>query len=102
MKVAWTHRARADLLQIGRYIARNDPSAARRWLARIKWRIAQASEFPLSGRLVPELRSQDVREVIDRKYRIVYLVSNDTIVVLTVLEGHRLLPLSRNDIEEKS
>lgn len=34
---------------------------------------------------------EDVREVIERSYRIVYRVVSDGIVVLTVFEGHRLL-----------
>lgn len=31
MKLRWTRRARQDLIEIGRYIARDKPEAARRW-----------------------------------------------------------------------
>ncbi len=40
---------------------------------------------------MPEIGRDDVREVFQRTYRIVYRVVDDGIVVLTVFEGHRLL-----------
>jgi hypothetical protein len=42
-------------------------------------------------RIVPEIGRSDVREVFLRTYRIVYRVLDEGIVVLTVVEGHRLL-----------
>ena len=47
--------------------------------------------MPRTGRVVPEIAHDDVREVFQRTYRIVYRVVVDGVVVLTVLEGHRLL-----------
>ena len=92
MKLRWTDHARRDLLAIGRYIARDNPQAARRWNERLRERARQAAENPLPGRVVPELGRDDVREVFLRSYRIVYRVGEDTVDVLTVFEGHRLLP----------
>jgi len=42
--------------------------------------------------VVPELRREDVREVIEGNYRIVYRVTKASVEVLTVFEGHHLLP----------
>ncbi len=92
MKLRWTDHARRDLLAIGRYIARDNPQVARRWNERLRERARQAAENPLAGRVVPELGRDDVREVFLRSYRIVYRVGEDTVDVLTVFEGHRLLP----------
>ncbi len=93
MKLRWTDHARRDLLAIGRYIARDDPDAARRWSEQLRERARQAAEHSLAGRVVPELGRDDVREVFLRSYRIVYrLGEEDTVDVLTVFEGHRLLP----------
>lgn len=41
---------------------------------------------------MPELGRVDIREVFLRTYRIVYQVDASSIVVLTVVEGHRLMP----------
>lgn len=91
MKLRWTDRARRDLLAIGRYIAQDNPSTARRWVERLRERARQAAATPLAGRVVPELQRDDIREVFLRNYRIVYRVREDAIDVLTVFEGHRLL-----------
>jgi hypothetical protein len=42
--------------------------------------------------LLPEIRIESVRETFLRTYRIVYRVVGDTVVVLTILEGHRRSP----------
>lgn len=48
--------------------------------------------MPHAGRQVPELGRDDIREVLVRGYRIVYRVGPNGIDILTVFEGHRLLP----------
>ena len=92
MKLRWTERARRDLLEIGRYIARGDPEAARRWIQRLRTRAHGAAKHPRSGRTVPEFQRDDIREVFLKTYRIVYLIRKQSVDVLTVCEGHRLLP----------
>lgn len=87
----WTERAASDLVGIGEYIAADDPAAARAWVEKIRERAVRASKMPRTGRVVPEVARDDVREVFQRTYRIVYRVVDDGIVVLTVFEGHRLL-----------
>lgn len=87
----WTERAAADLMAIGEYIAADNPTAARAWLEKLRQRAVNASKMPRTGRVVPEIARDDVREVSQRTYRIVYRVVDDGIVVLTVFEGHRLL-----------
>jgi toxin ParE1/3/4 len=91
MKLRWTLRARRQLEDIGRFIARDKPGAARRWVETLRRRAAVAAEQPLAGRAVPELDREDVREVIVRGYRIVYGVSENLVEVLAVFESHRLL-----------
>lgn len=89
--IRWTERAVSDLLAIGDYIAADNPSAARSWVEKLRQRAVKASKMPRTGRMVPEIARDDVREVFQRTYRIVYRVVDDGIVVLTVFEGHRLL-----------
>lgn len=91
MKLRWTRLAERQLAEIGRFIARDKPAAARRWVEMLRRRAAEAAEQPLAGRVVPELDREDLREMIVRGYRIVYRVTGDAIEVLTVFEGHRLL-----------
>ena len=91
MTFRWTRRAEQQLFEIGRFIARDKPGAARRWVERLRRRAAEAAQHPLAGRRVPELEREDVREVVVRGYRIVYRVTTTAVEVLTVFESHRLL-----------
>ena len=92
-RVRWSLRAASDLLEIGAFIAADDPIAARRWLERLRPRTKVAGVAPYAGRVVAELNRQDVREVFLRSYRIVYQVLPREIAVLTVFEGHRRFAL---------
>ena len=98
-RLRWTERSRRDLLEIGRFIARDKPGAARRWVAGLRQRAHQAAEFPDSGRHVPELGRDDIREIVERGYRIVYLIVGQEIHVLTVFESHRLLKPGQLELE---
>jgi plasmid stabilization system protein ParE len=91
-RLRWTLRAQGDLLEIARFIARDNSEAARRWVAMLRKRARAAARMPRAGRRVPELGRDDVREVVVRRYRIVYQIAPDSIVVLVVFESHRQLP----------
>jgi toxin ParE1/3/4 len=91
-RVLWTRRAEADLEDIGDYIAADDPVAAERWVQKLMEQARLAANAPFGGRMVPEIRMESVRETFLRAYRIVYRVIGDTVVILTVFEGHRRFP----------
>jgi len=97
--VRWTNRAQRDLAEIGDYIAQDNPVAAERWVAALFKLAERAACFPLAGRRVPEIGRDDVRELLLRNYRLVYRVLDRAVDVLTVFEGHRLLPANIADHE---
>jgi plasmid stabilization system protein ParE len=53
----------------------------------------------LAGRYVPERHREHIREVFLRSYRIIYRNQGSEILILIVLEGHRLLRPDRLDEE---
>ena len=59
---------------------------------RITRRSEQITEQPLSGRKVSEYDAEDIRELIEDPYRIIYRIKPDQIDVLAVIHGARLLP----------
>ena len=95
-KLRWTQRARRDLLEIARYIAADDPSAARRQVAHLRRRANAVARLPRSGRRVPELPADDLREAVVKNYRLIYRLEyrleQGGITVLTVFETHHRFP----------
>jgi len=93
LEIHWSARARNDLIKISDYIARDSPAAAQRWTGLLMKDVTKAALFPLAGRRVPEITNRDnIREILRRTYRTVYLVKEDAIIVLTIFEGHHLFP----------
>jgi addiction module RelE/StbE family toxin len=90
MKVRWTPRALEDLIAIARYIAEDNPAAARSHAAKLKERAESVAQFPNRGRVMPEIGRDDVRELLLGHYRIVYRVLEGSCDVLTIFEGHML------------
>jgi toxin ParE1/3/4 len=49
------------------------------------------SNFPFSGRTVPELAEDTIREKLAYSYRIIYRIQGDTVTIAAVIHGKRLL-----------
>jgi addiction module RelE/StbE family toxin len=91
VKVLWTDAAVAQLEAIHDYVAQTSPEYARRIIDRLTKRSIQISKFPLSGRAVPEYELNEVREVVEGSYRIIYLIKEDEdqLEVLAVIHSSR-------------
>jgi len=89
MKVVWTDTAKHNLRTIHNHIAQNSPAYAKRMVDRLTGRSKQIGVFPLSGRVVPEFEVGQIREVLQRPYRIIYHIRPDHIDVIGVLHMSR-------------
>ena len=87
-RIIWTETATDDLHTIVRYIASDDPDAARRIGARILDRIDDAATFQLAGRMVPEKEDPGIREVLLNPYRLIYTVDESMQVLHLVRIWH--------------
>jgi len=92
VKVHWTNTALNNLRAIHEYTAQNSKIYADRLIDRLTQRSEQIGLFPRSGRMVPEYRRDDIREVIERPYRIIYRLKENQIDVLAVVHGARRMP----------
>ena len=100
MKVFWTDTAEGHLDAIYDYIAQDSPEYARRVVDRLTRRSQQIAEFPLSGRRVPEYDIDQIREIIEGSYRIIYYIKPDQIDVLAVIHGSMNILRSSKNGEE--
>jgi len=87
MKVHWTDTAEGHLDALYAYIAQDSPGYAKRMVDRLTRRSHQIANFPFSGRRVPEYDIDQIREVIEGPYRIIYHIKSDQIDVLAVIHG---------------
>ena len=90
-KLKWTEQALDDVEAIAIYIARDSFFYAQVFAQRIFDSVQRLEIFPESGRVVPEVAQQNIREVLHGNYRIIYRVKNDFVEILTVYHSSRLL-----------
>ena len=91
-QIRFTQSAWEDLDSITDYIAQDSIRYAEEFSFNVLERIEQLKEFPKSGRVVPEFKNEETRELIMGKYRIVYrLYSPNIIIILRIIHGAKLM-----------
>lgn len=90
-RLLWSARAARDLSRLKAYISYDKPATAVDFIKKVKSKTERLRKYPLSGRIVPELSRQDIREILVQNYRIIYRIASKSVLILTVFEGHQLL-----------
>jgi len=89
MKIEWTEPAISDLQHIRDYIVKDSEYYAARFVSKIIGRIDVLPDFPEMGRVVTEADDKSIRELIYQKYRIMYRVEKERILILAIIHGSR-------------
>lgn len=80
----WSPLAIEQARDIASYIALDKPSAAENWINDIFDCVERLQAFPESGRIVPEIKRSDTREIVQGSYRVIYKITGNAIHVLIV------------------
>jgi plasmid stabilization system protein ParE len=92
VKIRWNEEALNDIDEIAEYIAADSIVYASIQVEKIFNRVEILKKVIKSGKVVEELNEQNIRELIEGNYRIIYeIISEKHIEVLCVLHGKRLL-----------
>ena len=93
IRLIWSPQAVEDVEAIRSYVARDSEHYANLLVERIVAAVDRLEAFPLSGRVVPEVGDESLREVVYGSYRIVYRVKPEAVEIVTVFHAARLLRL---------
>jgi toxin ParE1/3/4 len=80
-KLIWAPSARFDLREIASYIAESRPKASANFVKNVFLTVEHLSDFPKSGRVVPEFKDSNIREIVRKPCRIVYRVKEKERIV---------------------
>jgi toxin ParE1/3/4 len=94
VRVRWSAAALRDLAAISRFLRGSSAAYASRIGQRLIAASSELETMPLLGRMLPEVDSPYVRELLRENHRIVYTVSETEVEILAVLH-------SRQDLEKK-
>lgn len=90
-RLVWSPEAVEDLESIASYISRDSAHYARSVVSRIVAAAESIPDNPHLGREVPELGSPAFRERFVHKFRVIYRVDADRVLVVAIIHGSRLL-----------
>jgi len=93
MKIIWSPLAIDRASEIAEYIAQDKPSAAEKWINTVFSKVDQLKYSSEVGRIVPEIRNGQFRELIYGHYRIIYRIEKTQISILTIRHGKQILPI---------
>ena len=91
MRVFWTPLAHRRLGEIEAYIARDSPKVARTVASRLVMRSKSLEHPPLLGRRLAQYPG-DVRELLERPFRVIFRVKRERIEIVTIMHYRQLLP----------
>ncbi len=77
--------------EIEEFISRDNTSVATEFVDRLISVAETIIHSPEIGRIFPEFSIENIREILHKNYRIVYLVKKNSIDILTAFEGHQFL-----------
>lgn len=90
MRIVWSPRALERVAEIADGIAVDCPQATAAWIEEVFSAIERLTDFPASGRVVPEVRREGIREIVERDYRIIYRTEVDQVSILTIRHARQL------------
>jgi toxin ParE1/3/4 len=91
-KIIWSTLALEDLRAVYDYVSLNSPSFADRLVDTVIQRVEVLKKHPRIGRIVPEFSDENIRELIEGSYRIIYkMEGEDKIGVARIHHSSRLL-----------
>jgi toxin ParE1/3/4 len=93
MRIIWSPLAVDRASDIADYIARDKPSAAKKWVNTVFSKVEQLTSSPEIGRIVPVINDTRFRELIYGNYRIIYRIDDKQISILTIRHGKQVLPI---------
>jgi toxin ParE1/3/4 len=85
--VSWSKLARDDLKNIYTYILPDSPVLAQRVSGAIVQKVSLLNTFPEMGRILPERGEQSFREIMIYSYRIVYLIRDHDVFIVTIIHS---------------
>ena len=91
LEVRWSPEATEDIEAIAEYIERDSEHYARAVVSEILSVSRNIGEFPHIGRNVPEIVDENVRERFVYSYRLIYRIESESILIVAVIHGKRLL-----------
>ena len=84
MKIIWSPLAAERLDKIYEFIAQDNAPAAQKIVNTIIRKVDSLSKNPERGRKIPEVNREEIREIFEGEYRIIYRIESKKVDILSI------------------
>ncbi|MBK6937442.1 MAG: type II toxin-antitoxin system RelE/ParE family toxin [Chitinophagaceae bacterium] len=91
VQIIWTESASNDLIAIKEFISKESAFQAGLFLDALYTKAQVLIQFPEIGKPVPEFQDKKYRELLFKRYRIIYRFAGEYVYVISVHHSARLL-----------
>ena len=95
VEIIWTETALSDIDSIAECISLDSVFYAQQFVQKIFIATDKLAKQPEIGKIVPELPAYNYREILFKRYRIIYRANRDKVYIVSIHHSSRLL--SNND-----
>jgi toxin ParE1/3/4 len=89
--IIWTETALRDIESIAVFISRDSEFYAKQFVQKLITATLKLEKFPAIGKSLRELPHSEYKEVLFKKYRIIYRIASEYIYIISVHHSARLL-----------
>ena len=90
-EIVWTRKALCDLKDVFDYIQKDSQYYATSTTNELLNKVQLLKSSPLLGKMVPEFDDTDLRELLHKKYRVIYKLEKSIIYIVRIYHSARLL-----------
>ena len=87
--LVWSPEAVEDIEAIAAYIERDSPWYAKAVVSKLVETAESIPQYPELGRLVPEVGNSSIRERLTHRYRLIYRLDENRVVVAAVIHARQ-------------
>ena len=89
--IRWTKSALSDINNIAEFISKDSEFYAKQFVTKLIDSAVKLERFPEIGRALRELPQSGYKEILFKKYRIIYKTKADVVYIISVHYSARLL-----------
>ena len=98
-EITWTTQSLDDIEAISQFISKDSIYYSHLFVKSIFKKVNILETFPESGSTVPELGSENIREIFHGNYRIIYRTKRHLVEILTIHHGAQIIDIQKNYTE---
>ena len=89
VEITLSENAIEDIEQISEFISKDSSDRAALFVGRLIDATEKLSQYPNSGRIIPEVKKEEYRETIYGAYRIMYKLEPNEVLILAIIHSAR-------------